>query len=55
MFARLEEFHKQSGIRTPSTAAGEEVFIRRRSQQGNDRKEGPIVGMGGIRLCSLDL
>ena len=39
----------------PLAAAGEEVFNRRRrSQQGNDRKEGPIVGMEGIRLCSLD-
>jgi hypothetical protein len=43
------------GHSRPLAAAGEEVFIRRRrSQQGNDRKEGPIVGMEGIRLCSLD-
>ena len=35
-------------------AAGEEVFNRRRrSQEGNDRKEGPTVGTGDIRLCSL--
>jgi hypothetical protein len=38
----------------PPAAAGEEVFNRRRrSQQGNDRKEGPTVGAGGIRLCTL--